>query len=105
MFRVLRPLRVISKNQGLKTAVIALVMAIPHIISIILIVLLFFLIFGIIGISFFKGKYYYCENEFIAFDMGMNIINTKWDCLDTGGIWKNERFNFDNIFTAIATLF
>jgi hypothetical protein len=105
MFRVLRPLRVISRNQGLKTAVVALVMAVPHIVSIILIVLLFFLIFGIIGISFFKGKYYYCDTDIINFDMSFLIINSKWDCLNSGGLWKNTSFSFDNIFAAIATLF
>jgi hypothetical protein len=60
MFRVLRPLRVISRNEGLKIAVLALFMALGPIFSIIMIVLLFFLIFGIMGISYFKGMYYYC---------------------------------------------
>ena len=76
-------------------------MVTPHILSIVAIVLLFFLIFGIIGISYFKGKYFFCAN--IPFDS--IYINTKWDCLNAGANWQNEVYNFDNIFYAIATLF
>jgi voltage-dependent calcium channel L type alpha-1D len=30
---------------------------------------------------------------------------TKWDCLNSGGIWQNRTFNFDNIVNALITLF
>lgn len=96
MFRVMRPLRLISRNEGLKTAVTALVMAFIPIMSIIMIVLLFFLIFGIIGISYFKGLYFSCSNNNISFNI-INPIVTKWDCINYGGIWINSNYNFDNI--------
>ena len=38
----------------------ALMRAIPNILNITVIMLLFFLIFGVIGVSYFKGKLYYC---------------------------------------------
>jgi hypothetical protein len=96
MFRVFRPLRLISRNEGLKTAVIALAKAFVPILSITMIVLLFFLIFGIIGISYFKGLFYYCKTDFMDFTSNL-IIGNKWDCLNSGGIWLNADSNFDNI--------
>ena len=87
MFRVLRPLRLISRNNGLKTAVVALFMAIPNIISIITIVLLFFLIFGIIGVNYFKGTFFYCiagGSSLISLS-----IDSKWNCYNLGGLWVN----------------
>jgi voltage-dependent calcium channel T type alpha-1G len=35
----------------------------------------------------------------------MDLINTKEDCLDNGGVWENSRSTFDNIMGATLTLF
>ncbi len=97
--RVVRPLRLISRNKGLKVAVKALAQAIPNIINVSVITMLFFLIFGIIGISYFKGKFYSCildENQLDFYD-----IVSKWDCLNVGGLWERKPYGFDNIFSAI----
>ena len=48
--RALRPLRVVSKNEGIKTVVNSLLESIPAMVSVILIVLLFLVVFGILGI-------------------------------------------------------
>jgi len=48
--RALRPLRVVSKNEGIKTVVNALLESIPALINVLLIVMLFLLVFGILGI-------------------------------------------------------
>lgn len=66
--------------------------------------LLFFLIFGIIGISYFKGKFYYCQYDFLGFEY-LELLNYKWDCLNIGGNWLNKPYSFDNIFQAMKTLF
>jgi hypothetical protein len=58
MARILRPLRLISKNKGLQLSIEALIMAIPSILNVLLITVLFFLIFMIIGVNFLKGLYY-----------------------------------------------
>lgn len=60
LFRVLRPIRMISKNEGLKISLSALILSVPGIINVIIIQWLFLLIFGIIGVSFFKGSFYSC---------------------------------------------
>lgn len=35
----------------------------------------------------------------------IKLVNTKWDCLNSGGEWLNRDYNFDNIFNSIITLF
>jgi hypothetical protein len=85
LLRVARPLRLISRNKGLKVAVRALVQAIPNILNVMIITLLFFIIFGIIGISYFKGKFYYCLKDKIR-HFGIDVVS-KWDCLNAGAEW------------------
>lgn len=60
--RALRPLRVVSKNEGIKTVVNALLESIPALLNVLLIVLLFLLVFGILGIQLFKGKMGSCSD-------------------------------------------
>lgn len=103
MFRILRPLRIISRNEGLKIAIKSLVMAFPDMINIIIIMLLFFICFGIIGISYFKGKMFACKTDFISFKI--DEIPNKWVCFNTGGEWVNPDSNFDNIQNSMRTLF
>lgn len=57
MGRLLRPLRVLSRNEGLKISIQALAMAIPNMMNLMIIVILFFLIFAIMGINLFKGQF------------------------------------------------
>eukprot|EP00347_Sterkiella_histriomuscorum_P011811 403371009 len=104
MLRVVRGIKLVSKNEGLKLAVKALVQAIPQIANVSIIMLLFFLIFGIIAVNFFKGKFYYCEMESVLPDLQYSVLN-KWSCLDAGGIWKNKPWSFDNILEAMKSLF
>jgi voltage-dependent calcium channel T type alpha-1G len=93
IFRVLRLLRLISRNENLKVAMRALMRAIPNILNITVIMLLFFLIFGVIGVSYFKGKLYYCTEPM---DDLSDVVESKWDCLSSGGEWMNYYFTFDN---------
>lgn len=61
MLRVLRPLRMISRNPGLKIAVNSLLNAIPFIGDVIVVSILFLLLFGILCTNFFKGALYSCQ--------------------------------------------
>lgn len=60
LLRVMRPLRVISRNKGLKIGIQALIRSIPKIFNVLVISLLFFIIFSIIGVNYFKGSFYDC---------------------------------------------
>ena len=95
----------ISRNEGLKLAVLSLINAIPSIINALVIALLFFILFGIFGTNYFKGKFQYCINDNIQSIVNVDIIKTKWDCINNGGDWINQITNFDNIFNSMMALF
>ena len=61
MLKVLRPLRALARNEGLKVSIQALGVAIGGIINILLVMLMFYFVFGIIAINYFKGKLYTCN--------------------------------------------
>jgi len=61
--RALRPLRVVSKNEGIKTVVNSLLKSIPALLNVLLIVLLFLMVFGILGIQLFKGRLGFCNDD------------------------------------------
>jgi hypothetical protein len=70
--------------------------------NVLLVCWFFFLIFGIVLVNYFKGTFYYCRLP-EAFETAE--IDTWQDCLDHGGYWINQFFNFDNILKAMMTLF
>lgn len=53
--RVLRPLRLISRNEGMKVTINSLIRALPNIFNLVMLNAFFFLLFGIMGITLFKG--------------------------------------------------
>ena len=104
MIRVLRPLRVISRNEGLKIAVQSLLNAIPDVLNVLVISGLFFTLFGIFGTNYFKGQFSYCLFDNVAADL-QEGLRTKWDCLNAGGEWLSQDSTFDNVFRSILSLF
>ena len=66
LIKVLRPLRMISKNEGLQISIKALFQSIPSILNVMLISLIFFFIFGIVGVNYLKGTYYSCRVQEIS---------------------------------------
>ena len=63
MLRVLRPLRMNSRNPGMKIAIQSLINAIPDIGNVMVVSLLFILLFAILGTNFYKGTFFKCEME------------------------------------------
>ena len=61
MFRVLRPLRMISRFPGLRIAVISLMQSVPHIGNVMVVSMLFLGLFAILFTTFFKGLFFYCD--------------------------------------------
>mmetsp|Transcript_40272 Transcript_40272/g.61453 ORF Transcript_40272/g.61453 Transcript_40272/m.61453 type:complete len:166 (-) Transcript_40272:4215-4712(-) len=60
MLRVLRSLRMISRNEGLKLSVLSLIYSMPGIMNVSLVTGLFYLLFGIFFLNMLKGKLFYC---------------------------------------------
>jgi hypothetical protein len=83
------PLRLISKNDGLKTSIKALVVAMPVIFNQIVIVLFLFTIFAIIGVNLLKGRYGYCliDQSSLTNYQIRTLIETREDCINYGGEW------------------
>jgi hypothetical protein len=68
--------------------------------------LLFFIIFGIVAISYFKGKFYYCDVSMLVTSIPPDYpLNYKWDCINSGAEWVKKYYNFDNMYQAMASLF
>ena len=88
MLRVLRPLRFLKRNLGLKIQVISLMNSIPGVANLLMISTLILLIFGIQAVGLLKGRLYYCDTVDVP-DYVHEAILTKWDCYDYGGEWIN----------------
>jgi len=89
MLRVLRPLRMISRNPGLRIAVQSLINAIPDIGNVMVITCLFLVLFAILGTNFYKGKFYLCHSDNID-ELFVRNVKDKFDCFDYGGDWINQ---------------
>ena len=75
--RCLKPLRLATRNKGLKVVITSLFQSIPPLLNVALVCLLFFLTFAILGISLLKvasfisncltellqGEFYFCADE------------------------------------------
>jgi len=102
LFVIFRFIMIIQFYNGLKRAVQALVYSLWDIFQLLIFFYLFILLFAAIGVKLFKGALYACGN---IDEETLSIINTKSDCMDYGGDWVNNDFNFDDIFKAVDLLF
>lgn len=71
--RALKPLRVVSKNEGIKIVVDSLVKSIPSLLNVVIIIVLFLGIFAILGVQLLKGGVGSCNDS---------TIKTKAECKD-----------------------
>eukprot|EP00754_Rhynchopus_humris_P012755 Rhum_TRINITY_DN14303_c21_g1::Rhum_TRINITY_DN14303_c21_g1_i1::g.80076::m.80076/K21862/DSC1, NaCP60E; voltage-gated cation channel len=73
LFRSLRSLRLIIRNQNIKVVVRALFNALPAIANVLAITSFVFIVFSILGVQLFKGKFYYCSDA---------AVTTRTACVD-----------------------
>jgi len=59
--RVLRPLRMIARNEGMKIAIESLIMSIKGVGNVLIISILILLLFAILGTNFYKGLFNTCN--------------------------------------------
>jgi hypothetical protein len=122
LIRCLRPLRVISRNPGMKLVVNALILSIWPMLNVIAVLSLVWLMFAIVGVTLFGGQFYRCndpnfpEGAPFAGELGANNIWTVTPCnanftfLDVHGVSQqrqvgNANSNFDNVAAAMLSLF
>mmetsp|Transcript_16780 Transcript_16780/g.11928 ORF Transcript_16780/g.11928 Transcript_16780/m.11928 type:complete len:115 (+) Transcript_16780:2846-3190(+) len=94
--RALRPLKLVSKNVGMKIAVNSLLKSIPGLANVLLISLLFYFTFGIIGVQMLKGRVSECSDPSFVW---------KQDCIDNGYEWLTPVNNYNNILWSMLTFF
>ena len=100
--KFVNPLRLISKNKGLKLAITSLINSIPDIVSLLVITNFFIVMMAILCTTLLAGKFYYCDTGHLGLDYEylnegeVSLIKTKFDCLNYGGEWVNPDLNFDD---------
>jgi Ca2+-binding EF-hand superfamily protein len=111
VLRVLRPLRMIQFNDGMRVVFDALLDCMPTVFAVVMLSFLFYITFAILGVSIFGGMFYRCD---CGGEWGKPELNCTVDdfealnrvaCIEQGGLWENPPYNFDNIFSALRTLF
>ncbi|PAA93328.1 hypothetical protein BOX15_Mlig005983g2 [Macrostomum lignano] len=105
--RAFRPLRTVSRWEGMKIVVNCLVKAVPSIGNVLLVCMVFWLIFSITGVQFFKGKFYFCQDS-EGNQLDYSVIQNKTQCENNsaaGYSWTNTNINFDNVFIGYIALF
>ncbi len=78
--------------------------AIPSIFNVLLVCLVFWLIFSIMGVQFFGGKFYKCVDD-DGERLPIDIVDTKYDCLEKNYTWLNSKIHFDHVGHAYLALF
>ncbi|XP_023707955.1 sodium channel protein para isoform X18 [Cryptotermes secundus] len=102
--RALRPLRAVSRWEGMRVVVNALVQAIPSIFNVLLVCLIFWLIFAIMGVQLFAGKYHKCVDANSSV-LSYEIIPDRNACIAENYTWENSPMNFDHVGKAYLCLF
>ncbi len=64
--RALRPLRIISKDEHMKTVINSLLKAIPNLFNVSVIYMFTMLVFAILGVQLFSGTMSYCSDSTIS---------------------------------------
>lgn len=107
MLRILKPLRMISKVRSLKLAIISLIKSGPEIANLLSIVSFFIFLLAILGTTLLKGMFYRCNTDGLelTYQDKLDLIVTKRDCLNYGGVWVNPDLNFDSTPTSFITFF
>jgi len=99
-----RPLRLLSRSEGMRVVIFALFHSMPAIINVIWVIILVWTIFAILGVQIFSGRFHYCDKILSSF-MHFEGNNDMERCRAAGGNWKNPEYHFDDVFNAILALF
>jgi len=103
VFRFLRFFQVGPYSRNLNLILKTAFLSLPNLIKLTSILIIIMTIFSVFGIKYLKGIMYECDD--IIDENLLNLIKTKTDCLDYGGVWILTDLNFDSLGEAFLTLF
>ena len=95
-----------SRWEGMKTVVSALVRTIPGIGNVLLVVIVFWLVFSIVGVQFFAGKFARCIDVESGDRISDKLVPSRSVCEANNETrrWMNPTINFDNVFSGYLSL-
>eukprot|EP01028_Stygiella_incarcerata_P003014 TRINITY_DN1571_c0_g2_i1.p1 TRINITY_DN1571_c0_g2~~TRINITY_DN1571_c0_g2_i1.p1 ORF type:complete len:1820 (-),score=401.57 TRINITY_DN1571_c0_g2_i1:2459-7918(-) len=102
--RALKPFLVVSRSNEMRVIVQSMVRSIRSVFYVCLIIAFFLLLFGIVGVRIFGGLFYFCSDSSVSSKeecIGVFEI----DDITVPRVWSNKLTNFDNIFSAMGSLF
>lgn len=106
LFRILRPLRIVSRNLEMKIIISSLAQSMCGILNVMIIIICVFLMFGILGINLMQGKLNYCSlTTNISIGQYGPYDTNQTTCLSKGGEWVTQFINFDNILNSLLSLY
>ena len=100
--RLLRPLRIIGKHQGMQLILTALIQSRKELLYSLWLIIIMFVIFGILGIGLFAGKYACCNDESIQ--LKSNFLDPSTGIFMPRA-WIVPSYHFNHIGAAMLTLF
>jgi len=113
--RAFRPLRLLSKNEGMRVVMNALLRSLPAMVNVLAVMILVWLIFSIIAVQLFGGKFQDCyisesNDNIIDFvnDRTYSGMTDHQYCVNVrGGVWRNgdTLLQFDSVPVGMLTLF
>ena len=118
LLRALRPLRSIHRLPALRLVINAVMASVPAISHVCVLGLGLGTVLSIMGMELFQGKMWYCAwvPDLTLYETyAVNVTATqrldtgggldKTHCLAAGGVWRNNKFNFDNFAEAMVSVF
>lgn len=99
IFRLVSTGNLVFKHINLITS--SLVNSLHNIMKLLFFFVVFIYIFSLFAMKFLKGMMFHCVN----IEVFPNLINDKFDCMDYGGDWLKNDYNYDNILISFFTLF
>ncbi|CAD8106039.1 unnamed protein product [Paramecium primaurelia] len=97
-FLFFRPLKLLYRIKWVVRVRAALTQSLFDIINVFVVLLFVWLMFAVFSMMLFAGKMGFCEEQ-INYDLGYD------ECIKQGKEWRVYKHNFDNITTAMPTLF
>jgi len=109
LFRALRPLRLMKRNEGMRVVIDALIATLAPVLYVIIFSLTTFFVAALIGMGLMGGKMSYCSGTGAEYPGGRTQCVNTWISEDNGVLrpraWLKPYHHFDTLPDAILSLF